>query len=154
MSEHLKESLKTRLFRIGMNFVPVLRRTGGRVTFLSDDYRCVKMKLPLNLGTRNYVGTIYGGSMFSACDGIYMVMLINILGKGFIVWDKEGTIRFRKPGRNTLHMTFLITDEDLQDIRDTLQTQPKMGKVFTVHLIDEEGDVCAEVDKLIYIRKK
>jgi hypothetical protein len=33
--------------------------------------------------TRNYVGTIFGGSMYSAVDPIYMVMLTRRLGKDY-----------------------------------------------------------------------
>jgi hypothetical protein len=37
--------------------------------------------MPLSWRTRNYVGTIFGGSMNSAVDPIYMVILIRRLGK-------------------------------------------------------------------------
>jgi hypothetical protein len=44
--------------------------------------------MPLSWRTRNYVGTIFGGSMNSAVDPIYMVILIRRLGKDEVVWDK------------------------------------------------------------------
>jgi len=33
-------------------------------------------KVVLGWRTKNYVGTIFGGSMYAAGDGVYMVMLI------------------------------------------------------------------------------
>ena len=70
-----KESLKTKLLRFGLNFFPAYRGSGARAIFVSDDWKEVHIKLPLNWRTRNYVGTIFGGSMYSAVDPIYMLQL-------------------------------------------------------------------------------
>ena len=98
----MSESFASRRLRWLFNLLPAYRGTGGRVTYIASDFREVRVKLPLSWRTRNYVGTIYGGSLYGAVDGVYMVMLIRILGPEYIVWDKAATIRFRKPGRSTL----------------------------------------------------
>ena len=49
---------------------------------LADDFREVRVKLPLSLRTRNAVGTIFGGSLYGAVDPIYMIMLMRLLGPG------------------------------------------------------------------------
>ena len=112
------------------------------------------MRIPLSRRTRNYVGTIFGGSMFGAVDPIYMVMLIRVLGPEYVVWDKAATIRFRRPGRSTLHARFVLTDEDLSSIRAALADAPKMDRVFRVDLVDDGGVVHAEVEKTIHIRRR
>lgn len=150
----MPESFRTRLLRWQFNFFPVFRRTGARITYLSDDFKTLKLALPLNWKTKNYVGTIYGGSMYSAVDGILMVMLINLLGRDVIVWDKSGSIRYRKPGRSTLTATFEIGDGELRTIRERLETEEKFDRNYRVDLIDKEGDVCAEIDKLIHFRRR
>ena len=71
--------------RWGFNFFPAYRGTGARVTYISGDFREVRVELPLNWRTRNYVGTIFGGSVYGAVDPHYMIMLIKILGKGYVV---------------------------------------------------------------------
>nr|WP_298607956.1 DUF4442 domain-containing protein [uncultured Spirosoma sp.] len=53
--------------------------TGGKILFWSSDWREVHVRLRRNIWTYNYVGTIFGGSMFSATDPFYMVMLLRIL---------------------------------------------------------------------------
>jgi acyl-coenzyme A thioesterase PaaI-like protein len=53
-----------------------------RVTYIAADWREVRIQLPLNWRTRNYVGTIFGGSLYGAVDPIYMIMLIKALGPG------------------------------------------------------------------------
>jgi hypothetical protein len=62
----MPESSQSRLMRWKFNLFPAYRGTGGRITYISDDLREVRVKIPLNWRTRNYVGTIYGGSLYGA----------------------------------------------------------------------------------------
>jgi Domain of unknown function (DUF4442) len=139
---------------MGFNLFPAFRGTGARITYISGDYREVHVRLRLNWRTRNYVGTIFGGSLYGAVDPHYMIMLIKILGPDYIVWDKASTIRFRKPGRGTLYAKFLISEEEIATIRRLLETEHSVDRVYHVNLTDSEGVVHAEVDKTLYIRKK
>src|SRR5262250_862262 len=98
----MAESFESRRLRWLFNWIPAYRGTGARVTYVASDFREVRVRLPLSWRTRNYVGTIFGGSLYGAVDPVYMIMLIKILGPGYTVWDKAATIRFLKPGRATL----------------------------------------------------
>lgn len=147
------ESWATRVIRWGFNLAPVYRGTGGRVMRISADWRDIRIRLPLSLRTRNYVGTIYGGSMYAAVDPFYMIMLIRNLGKGYTVWDKAATIRFRKPGKTTLFARFSLDAAELDAIRAALDTARSVDRVYSVTLTDAQGVVCAEVEKVIYIRR-
>lgn len=133
---------------------PAFRGTGARITYISGDYREVHVKLPLSRRTRNYVGTIFGGSLYGAVDPHFMIMLIKILGPDYIVWDKASTIRFKKPGRDTLYANFVIPEEEIAEIRRLLETEHSVDRVYRVDLVDADGVVHAEVDKTLYIRKK
>ncbi len=139
--------------RWGFNFFPAFRGTGARVTYISGDFREMRVELPLNWRTRNYVGTIFGGSLYGAVDPHYMIMLIKILGRGYIVWDKAATIRFRKPGRGKLFARFVIQEEEIATIRRLLETGNSIDRVFNVDLTDGAGVVHASVEKTIYIRR-
>jgi acyl-coenzyme A thioesterase PaaI-like protein len=149
----MMESWRTRLWRWNFNLFPAYRGTGGVVTYIAADWREVRVRLPLNLFTRNYVGTIYGGSIYGAIDPIYMLMLIQNLGKAYIVWDKAADIRFKKPGRATLYATFKIDQAELDAIRAALETERSMDRVYLVELADKTGLVCATVEKTIYVRR-
>jgi hypothetical protein len=150
----MPESLHTRLMRWGFNLFPAYRGTGGRITYISRDLREFRVRLPLSVRTRNYVGTIFGGSMYAAVDPVYMVMLIRILGPEYVVWDKAASIRFRRPGRTTLYARFLLDDAELDAIRDILTREPTVDRTYTVDLVDADGVVHATVEKVIHIRKK
>ncbi len=149
-----RESLKTRLWRWGFNLVPVYRSTGARVTFIASDFREVRIRLPLNLRTRNYVGTIFGGSMFAAVDPFHMVMLIQNLGRGYVVWDKAAGIRFLRPGRETLYARFVLDAAEVEAIKAELAAAPALERTYRVDLVDRHGTIHAFVEKTIRIRRR
>jgi hypothetical protein len=145
--------LKRFLFLI-WNYWPPFWGAGIQIQHLSKDIMSARMRLKRRPWTRNLVGTQFGGSMYAMTDPIYMAMLINHLGKGFIVWDKAGTIQFRKPGRTDLFADFKITQADLDEIRAKLDTHEKIDWERDVLIKDKEGNLIAEVHKVIHIRRK
>lgn len=147
----MRESLRTRLFRWAFNLWPCYRGTGGRVTHIAADWSELRVRLPLSWRTRNYVGTIFGGSLYAAVDPFYMLMLIHRLGPGFVVWDKAASIRFRKPGRSRLFATFRIEEAEVAEILRLLQDRPKVDRSYPVELRDAEGVLHAEIQKVIHI---
>lgn len=150
----MSESLRTRAFRLAFNFWPCYRGTGARVTYIASDWREARIRLPLSLRTRNYVGSIFGGSLYAAVDPFYMIMLIHNLGRDYVVWDKAASIRFRRPGRSTLTATFRLDEAEIQEIRDLLQDLPKVDRTYTIELVDKEGVVHAMVEKVVHIAPK
>lgn len=149
----MAESWRTRLTRWGFNWFPAYRGTGAWVMYIASDWREVRIKLPRNIQTYNYVGTIFGGSMYGAVDPFYMIMLIRNLGRDYIVWDKAATIRFKKPGRATLYARFTLDQAELDAIRAESLTAHSIDRVYRVDLTDAQGVVHAEIDKVIYIRR-
>ena len=129
------------------------RGTGGRLKFIAEDWSEVRLEIPLSWRTRNYVGTIFGGSLYSAVDPIYMLMLIHRLGPEFVVWDKAATIQFLKPGRETLQARFVVGDDELAAIRTALESQRSVDRNYVIDLVNSSGTVCASVEKIIYIRR-
>jgi acyl-coenzyme A thioesterase PaaI-like protein len=148
------ESLATSLWRRAFNFFPAYFGSGAHVVHIAGDWREIHVALPLSVRTRNYVGTIFGGSMYAAVDPVYMLMLIKNLGPDYVVWDREARIRFLKPGRSTLHARFRIEAAELEAIRAGLETTRSIDRVYQVELVDAAGTICAAVEKTLYVRKK
>ncbi|SRR5713226_5240365 len=149
----MSESIRTRSWRWLFNFFPAYRGTGARVTYIAADWHEVRVEVPLSWRTRNYVGTIFGGSLYGAVDPIYMVMLIRLLGHDYVAWDKAASIRFRRPGRSTLSATFRVSEEELNAIRSALEEVDSIDRVYSVELVDREGVVHARVEKTIYVAR-
>ena len=87
-------------------------------------------------------------------DPFYMLMLIQLLGRGYIVWDKAASIRFKRPGTTKVFAQFRLTREQVEGYKEELKGKHKIEPVLTVYIKDDEGNVIAEVDKTIYIKKK
>ncbi len=135
-------------------FWPPFLGAGISIEVLSEDLMHTRAHLKLRWWNRNYVGTQYGGSLFSMTDAIYMVMMLQNLGSQYIVWDKAATIRYLRPGRTDVSADYKLTPQILDEIRAKLQTQEKMDWTVKVEVKDLKGEVVAEVDKILYIRKK
>ena len=147
----MKKAFKNRRL---LNLYPPFLGAGIRVTRLRPDWRELDVEMKLRRWNANAVGTHYGGSLYSMADPFYMLMLIENLGRDYIVWDKSATIRFRRPGRGTVTASFRLTDEKLSEIREALKTQDKIDREFCVEIKDTSGELVAEVQKVIQIRRK
>jgi len=139
---------------VGFNLFPAYCATGARIIYVASDFREVRIRLPLSWQTRNYVGTIFGGSMYAAVDPVYMLMLIMNLGREYVVWDKSACITFKKPGRTALFARFLIDENELAAIRSELEHARHVDRAYHVDLVDEQGTLHASVEKVVYVRKK
>lgn len=149
----MKKALK-RHIRTLMNLWPPFLGAGIRVKRLQPDWKEIDVEMKLRRWNSNYVGTHYGGSIYSMTDPFLMLMLIENLGRDYIVWDKSASIRFRKPGTGTVTASFRLTEAEIQEIREALKTQEKIDRMFTVEVKDESGTVVAEVQKQLHVRRK
>ena len=143
-----------RHLRAIIRFWPPLMGAGIRVTRWDRDWRAVDVRMKLRWWNRNFVGTHYGGSLYSMADPFYMLMLITNLGRDYVVWDKAATIRFRKPGRGTMYAKFRLSEAQLAEIRSALESVERLEPEFTVEIKDDAGVVIAEVKKLLHVRKR
>jgi Domain of unknown function (DUF4442) len=148
------KAIKKRNMRLYMNIWPPFAGAGIRVVRLDADWRAIDVEMKMRFWNANYVGTHYGGSLYSMTDPFYMLMLIENLGREYIVWDKAATIRFRKPGTGKMRTEFRLTSEKIDGIREALKTEWKVEPVFMVEIWDESGNVIAEVEKTLHVRKK
>jgi hypothetical protein len=143
-----------RHMQLVLNLWPPFLGAGIRVKRLQKDWRAIDVEMDLRFWNANFVGTHYGGSLYSMADPFYMLMLIENLGRDYIVWDKSASIRFRKPGKGKMRAEFRVDESQIQEIRDKLQTLPKVEPVFRVQIKDESGALIAEVEKVLHVRKK
>ena len=135
-------------------FYPPYLGAGIRVTDIADDFSHIRVRMKLTWWNRNYVGSHFGGSLYSMCDPFFMLILIEQLGRDYVVWDKAATIRFRRPGRGTVFANFQIPQERVEEIRLAADENDVTEPIFTVEVHDGEGKRIAEVEKLLYVRRK
>ena len=125
-----------------------------RPTEIIEDYRYIKVEMPLTFYNKNYLGTQFGGSLYSMVDPWYMLMLIKNLGDKYIVWDKSASIEFKKPGRGKVIAEFNLTKEKIEEVKQHVAANKKMDVHFEVLIFDEQKTLIARIDKVIYVRSK
>jgi acyl-coenzyme A thioesterase PaaI-like protein len=137
-----------------LNFWPPFLFSGITVLEVSKDFRHAKVRLKKKMLTSNYVGTLFGGSLFAMTDPFYMVMVLKNLGKDYIVWDKRSEIEYVSPGKTTVYAEFNLTDADLAEIKQEVALSGKYLRWFEVEIKSADGTVVAIVKKQIYVRAK
>jgi acyl-coenzyme A thioesterase PaaI-like protein len=125
-----------------------------KLEYIADDWREVRVVMHMRWYNRNAVGTHFGGSLYAMIDPHYMLMLMKLLGRGYVVWDKAASIDFIKPGTGKLIATLKITDQMLADIKSATAHGEKYLPEYPVEIYNEAGELVAKVLKTLYIRKK
>ena len=67
-------------------------------------------------------------------------------------WLNAGAIDYRKPARSHLHYEFRISEEDLAAARERLPEKGYSVHTNQVDAIDADGDVCAAIECVSYLR--
>ncbi|HUP56259.1 MAG TPA: DUF4442 domain-containing protein [Bdellovibrionota bacterium] len=144
---------KTSLLRL-LNLWPPYLGAGIRVKRIAPDFRSIDVEMNLRFWNQNYVGVHFGGSLYAMTDPFIMLMLMENLGKDYIVWDKAASIRFRKPGKGRVRVRFELSQERLDEIRRQADELPKVEPVFQVQITGDAGEVIAEVEKTLWVKRK
>ena len=146
---------KSKVMKYGFNLSPMYRRTSAKVTFISEDFSKIKIKLPYSYKNANYVNTIFGGSMFSAVDPFPMTQLMNLIGDEYVVWDKAAEIFFRRPAKEDHFADFIYTDEEIDEIKKKAQEQDEFEIIKSTKLTNKDNSIVyCEVRKRVYIADK
>lgn len=137
-----------------MHWWPPFLGAGVRVRKFSPDVNDIEVEMKLHFGNKNYFHTHFGGSLYSMTDPFFAFILVHHLGKKYIVWDKVGTIRYKHPGRGKVYAKFHIPPAEIERIRHLADTEDKVEPQFQVNIVDETGRIIAEVDRILYVKRK
>lgn len=137
-----------------LSFWPPYLGAGIKVKIVGDEKDEFLVTMPLKIYNKNYVGTHYGGSLYSMCDPFYMLILMNRIGRDYLVWDKAANIRFKKPGKGKVTAHFHISNDLVEEIKNKVEAEEKHEPIFNIEVMDEEGDVVAVVEKTLWVKRK
>ncbi len=137
-----------------INLYPPYLGAGVRARELDTQTGRAVIEMPLTRLNKNYVGTQFGGSLYSMVDPFLMLLLINKLGRDYVVWDKAASIDFKKPGTGTVTAVMQISDAEVAQIRELAAEGKPVLRTYPVEIKNRAGEVVCEVSKTLYIRKK
>ncbi|MCR2791507.1 DUF4442 domain-containing protein [Microbacterium sp. zg.Y625] len=143
-----------RRLALGMSLWAPNLFSGIRVRRFSDDWTEATVELHVNLITRNYVKTAFGGSLSSMTDPYFFMLVMHQLGRDYVVWDTRGEIEFLKPGRGVLTAHFQVSREKAEELRERARGGVKVLEWFDTEVRDAAGDVVARVRREVYVREK
>lgn len=142
-----------RLQRI-LNLYPPYLGSGIKITHIGRDWRELHVSMALRWFNRNAVGTHFGGSLYAMIDPHLMLLLMQLLGNDYIVWDKAAEIEFIKASKRRVTAVIKVSANDLELIRDNTANGDKYFARFTIDIRDTEGERVATAKKTIYIRRR
>lgn len=143
------------LLRFVLNVFPPLLFNRIVLKEISDDFMQMKVVLRRALFNINFHKTIFGGSIFSACDPYFPTMYYHIFTKKrrkLIIWLKSAEIQYLKPADSTLKLHFKISEKEIQLAEKTLNEKGKFEIWHTVEAINKKGIVCARAKMQIYLK--
>lgn len=157
MPVHLKADIMNvspTLFKRLINLYPPYIGAGIKVEYVSKDWRELHVSMALRWYNRNAVGTHFGGSLYAMIDPHVMLLLMQVLGKDYLVWDKSASIEFVKASKERVRSVINISDDDLDAIERHTENGDKYFANFHLEIKDEHNDLVATAEKVIYVRKK
>ena len=122
---------------------------------ISDDFMQMRVVIRRALFNINFHKTIFGGTIFSACDPYFPTMYYHIFAKKnrkLIIWLKSAEIQYLRPADTSLKLHFIITKEDILLAEETLDKEGKFEIWHDVEAISKKGIVCAKAKMLVYLR--
>jgi acyl-coenzyme A thioesterase PaaI-like protein len=137
-----------------LNLYPPYLGAGVRVTYIRDDWKEIRVSMKLRWYNRNAVGTHFGGSLYSMVDPHLMLLLMQLLGEEYTVWDRSAEIEFVRASRKSVTSIISISDESLELIKRNTASGEKYLAKFIVKIRDEDDGLVARVKKTVYVRKK
>lgn len=146
--------MSPRTLRLYMNIWPPFLFAGIKVCELAPDWSRARVELRQHWFNRNYVGSHFGGSLFAMTDPFWMIMVLQRLGRDYLVWDQAGEIEFLKPGRGTVQATFELPEGVLAELREAAASGEKILRWFETDILDGSGERVARVRKRLYVRLK
>ena len=150
-------SMKTPKFAIKfvLNIFPPLLFNRIVLKEIADDFMQMRVVIRRALFNINFHKTIFGGSIFSACDPYFPTMYYHIFAKNnrkLIIWLKSAEIQYLRPANTSLKLHFKITKDNVTLAEKELDEKGKFEIWHNVEVISKKGIVCAKAKILVYLR--
>jgi acyl-coenzyme A thioesterase PaaI-like protein len=137
-----------------LRFYPPYFGAGVRITNVAPDLSVLEVEMGLSAWNRNFLGTQFGGSLYSMCDPFFLLMLAMQLGDSYVVWDKSASIDFLRPGRGKVKARFEMPRQRVEELRAQADAEGKINPSFEVTVVDDQGEAVARVRKVLSVRRK
>lgn len=122
-----------------------------KVIELQDDWRLVRIKLPLNGFSKNMGDAMFGGYQASLADPIAALACVKRF-PGYSVWTRAMRIDFIREGNSDLELRFEFDDNLFLQIQQELKRGGRSTPTFHYALYRSDGEICSKVTNTVAIR--
>lgn len=149
----MKKKLMQKIIRRVSLYPPYLG-AGIKLKKVNEDFTRFEVQMKMRWYNKNIFGTHFGGSLYAMSDPFFVFIVLNYLGKEYIVWDKSAKINFLKPGKGTVNVIFEIPETKLNDIKNDIDLKGKNTYIFVAEITNSKNETVATVEKEIYVKRK
>lgn len=118
-----------------------------------DDWRHMRIRLPLNTLSRNPAGVMFGGYQAALADPIAALACARVF-PGYSVWTRAMSIDFMKGGSSDLELRFEFDAGLEARIREELEANGRATPTFEYGYYLSNGTQCTHVSNTVAIRPK
>ena len=124
-----------------------------KVLEIAEQWRVVRILLPLNARSRNPGGVMFGGYQAALADPITALACARVF-PGYSVWTRAMSISFDHGGNSDLEMRFSLTPEQEKDIRMQLENEGRATPTFEYGYVRGDGVRCTVIRNTVAIRPR
>ena len=124
-----------------------------KFTVLENDWRKVRIKLPLTFISKNMGGSMFGGFQASLADPIAPLACAKVF-KGYDVWTRSLFVDFERAGTTDLELRFDFPMDKEQEIFEELAERGRSNPKFEYGLYLKDGTLCTKVECVVAIREQ
>lgn len=138
-----------------LRFYPPLFFQRIWVVKIAQNFTGLQVKISKSLFNLNYNRSIFGGTIFSAADVCYPVLLHQLLShKGYkvAVWSRSAQVHFLKKSSYQINFSINLSDDDINLAKQALNEQGKYNRAFPINIYNSRGEACVNIMCEVYIR--
>jgi len=138
-----------------VRFYPPLFFQRVWVVKIHKNFKGIDVNIRKSIWNRNYNNSIFGGTIFAAADAFYPILFFKALSqKGYKLraWSKSLHIEYHKPGFTDLYYNITISDAELAEAEEILNTVGKYKKFHPIEIYNKSGINVASVMNEVYMR--
>ena len=143
------------LLKWAMRFYPPLFFQRIWVVNFEQGFTGVRVKISKSILNRNYNGSIFGGTIFTAADPFYPLLFHQLFSKkGYhlVAWSKSAEIQFLKPGLTDLYFDIKLNADEIAEAEHVLNSGGKYIKAHPIDIYDNNGEICVSLMNEVYLR--
>ena len=124
-----------------------------KVLEISEHWRKIRMRLPLNTISRNPGGVMFGGYQAALADPIAALVCARVF-PGYAPWTRAMNIEFRHGGSTDLELRFSMDPEQEKQIRAELAERGRATPTFEYGFYLADGTQCTYIKNTVAIRPR